>query len=302
MWGKLFQRLNNVFKSNANDAIDKMEDPVKMIKLAISEMELAIQKSTEALAKAMANQKTLEKKLTGYKAEANDWYNKAMMAIRSGDEELGKKALEKKALADKQVEQYTTMNNQSVSMVDQLRTQLDRMKTKFDEAKAKESILIAQANTSKAQAEIADQLGGISMSGLSNFSRFEEKINQMSAEAEAKVELNEATSRIDRQFEALESNTKVYTDFEEIKRKLEEEEEAKRLLEEEKKHKQLEQKFRNDPKKIEEQKSKLIDNSVNNKKDVQKIFEQLNPPAKVPEKKPDPLDDKFNDFFNNKKQ
>lgn len=300
MWGKLFQRLNNVFKSNANDAIDKMEDPVKMIKLAISEMELAIQKSTEALAKAMANQKTLEKKLTGYKAEANDWYNKAMMAIRSGDEELGKKALEKKALADKQVEQYTTMNNQSVSMVDQLRTQLDRMKTKFDEAKAKESILIAQANTSKAQAEIADQLGGISMSGLSNFSRFEEKINQMSAEAEAKVELNEATSRIDRQFEALESNTKVYTDFEEIKRKLEEEEEAKRLLEEEKKHKQLEQKFRNDPKKIEEQKSKLIDNSVNNKKDVQKIFNELNPPA--PEKKPDNLDDKLNDFFNNKKQ
>lgn len=299
MWKKLLQRLNNVFKANASDAIDKMEDPVKMIKLAISEMELAIHKSTEALAKAMANQKTLEKKLTVYKSEAAEWYNKATMAIRSNDEELGRKALEKKALADKQVEQYTAMNNQAVNMVEQLRSQLDRMKTKFDEAKAKESILIAQANTSKAQAEIAEQLGGISMSGLSNFSRFEEKINQMSAEAEAKVELNEATSKIDRQFEALESNTKVYTDFEEIKRKLEEEEEAKRLLEEEKKHKLLEQKFRNDPKKLEEQKKNLIDSTVNNKKDVQKIFDELNTP-KLPEKKQDNIDDKFNDFFNNK--
>lgn len=284
----------NIFKSNANDALDKMEDPVKMIKLAVSEMELAIQKSTEALSKAMANQKILEKKLNGYKTESNDWYNKATMAIKTGDENLGKKALEKKALADKQLEQYAVMNNQAITTVDQLRSQLDRMKTKFDEAKAKESILIAQVNSSKAQAEIADQLGGISMSGLSNFSRFEEKINLMAAEAEAKMELNEATSRIDKEFEVLESDTKVYNDFEEIKQRLEIEAENKRIADEEKKQRLLEQKFSENKSKISEAKNEKIDKVVAPKKDVQQIFNELNslPP------KSDNIDDKFKGFFN----
>lgn len=67
-----------------------------MIKLAIVEMEDAIVKSTEALAKAMANHKTLDKKLSGFKQESEDWYTKATLALKSGDENLAKKALEKK--------------------------------------------------------------------------------------------------------------------------------------------------------------------------------------------------------------
>ncbi len=289
MLKRLFNRLMNVFKANANDAIDQIEDPVKMIKLAIAEMEISIQKSTEALAQAMANQKSLERKLGEFTTQSQDWYNKATLAIKNNDEALGKKALEKKSIVDKQVLQYTELNNQSVSMVEKLRSQLDRMKVKFDEAKAKESILIAKAQTAKAQTEIAEKLGGISSSGMADFERFEEKINKLGDVAGAKVELVEATSRIDREFELLESEAKVYTDFDEIKQKLAEEEKKKLLLEEEKKIKMLETRFKNDPKALEEQKAKLLNNS-SQLKTPQDIFDELNKPN----------EDKINDFFKNK--
>ncbi|MFN8439118.1 MAG: PspA/IM30 family protein [Cytophagales bacterium] len=291
MRNSIFNRIARIFKSNANDALDQIEDPVKMIKLAIVEMEDAIVKSTEALAKAMANHKTLDKKLSGFKQESEDWYTKATLALKSGDENLAKKALEKKSNLDKQITQYSTMTAQAGQTVDQLRNQLDRMKSKFDEAKSKESILIAQANSSKAQSEIASQLGGISTSGLGNFDKYEEKILAMAAEAEAKMELSEATSRIDKDFELLESNSKVENDLDAIRKKLEEDEIQKKLLEEQKKQDLLQRKFNEQAPKEQEIKQKQLDN----KKDIQQIFDELN---KTDNK--NNIDDKFKDFFNNK--
>ncbi len=99
MWKRIFQRLNNIFKAKASDALDRVEDPVQMMKLAVAEMEQSIFKSTEALAKAMGNQKNLVKQAEQYKLETESWLNKATTAIKTGQDELGKKALEKKAIA-----------------------------------------------------------------------------------------------------------------------------------------------------------------------------------------------------------
>ena len=243
MWRRLFQRLMNIFKAKANDAIDRAEDPIQMMKLAVAEMELSIHKSTEALAKAMANHKGLKNKLVELEKESLSWYGKATQAIKTSQDELGKKALEKKSLIDQQVSQYSAMEQQAGSTVDQLKVQLDRMKVKLDEAKSKESILIAKVENAKAHKEIGQQLGGMNYSPLSEFKKYEEKINKLEAEAESYTELADHTGKLEREFETLEKDSKVYTEFEAIKADMETVERKRLADDEEKKNLKLNQLF-----------------------------------------------------------
>ncbi len=273
MWKRIFQRLNNIFKAKASDALDRVEDPVQMMKLAVAEMEQSIFKSTEALAKAMGNQKNLVKQAEQYKLETESWLNKATTAIKTGQDELGKKALEKKAISEKQYDQYKSLAENSGIMVDQLKTQLDRMKSKLAEAKAKESILSAKMSSAKAQKEIAQQLGGLNYTPLAEFSKYEKKILEAESESEAMTELISNESKLEKEFEELETQSNVFSDYELIKNKIKEEEEQNKRLEEEKTNKKINQILDNqqvgkkDTLKLPEEKKKLLDGFMNNQAD-----------------------------------
>ncbi len=275
MWLKLIQRFLNIFKAKANDALDKAEDPVQMMKLAIAEMELSIKNSTEALAKAMGNTKLLKNKLEELNKESLSWYGKATQAIKTGNDDLGKKALEKKSLLDAQIEQYNGMVEHSSKTVDQLKLQLDRMKSKLDEAKSKESILAAKVQNAKAHKEIGAQLGGIGDSPLADFKKYEDKINKLEAEAEAYTELSEHTGKLDREFDVLLTDSKVVSEFDAIKADLLALEEKKKMEEQVKKDKKINQHFDESQKlnpakptiqlpKNDTDKQKLIDNFFKN--------------------------------------
>lgn len=243
MWNRILQRLLNIFKAKANDALDKVEDPVQMMKLAIAEMELSIQKSTEALAKAMGNHKQLKNKLEELNKESLNWYGKATQAIKTNNDDLGKKALEKKSLIDQQIEQYNGMVEHSGKTVDQLKVQLDRMKTKLDEAKSKESILEAKVQNAKAHKEIGQQLGGMNYTPLAEFKKYEDKINKLEAEAESYTELAEHTDKLDREFDVLLTDSKVTSEFDAIKSDLQALEAQKIAEEKAKKEQKLNQYF-----------------------------------------------------------
>lgn len=277
MWYRLIQRFLNIFKAKANDALDRAEDPVQMMKLAIAEMELSIKNSTDALAKAMGNNKQLKNKLDELNKESLSWYGKATQAIKTGNDDLGKKALEKKSLIDSQIEQYNGMVDHSGKTVDQLKVQLDRMKTKLDEAKSKESILIAKVQNAKAHKEIGAQLGGIGDSPLADFKKYEEKINKLEAEAEAYTELSEHTDKLDREFDTLLTDSKVVGEFDAIKADLLALEEKKKAEENAKKEQKINRHF-DEPNKLNPSKpvsqipqntgdkQKMIDNFFNDKK------------------------------------
>jgi len=268
MWKRILQRINNIFKAKASDALDQIEDPVQMMKLAVAEMEQSIFKSTEALAKAMGNQKNLVKQAEQYKLETESWLSKATTAIKTGQDDLGKKALEKKAIAEKQYEQYKALAENSGVTVEQLKTQLDRMKAKLAEAKAKESILSAKMSSAKAQKEIAEQLGGLNYTPLAEFDKYEKKILEEEAKSEALTELISNEGKLDKEFAELETENSIFSDYELIKNKLKEEEEKKKIQEEEKKHQKINQILgsqteKKDTVQLPEEKKKLLDGFLN---------------------------------------
>ncbi|MCB9189377.1 MAG: PspA/IM30 family protein [Flavobacteriales bacterium] len=212
-----FKRIGDIFRSNVNDALDKAENPEKMIKLMVVDMKESINQSTAALAKAMAHTKQMEKKMQFHKAQSDAWQQKAMAALQAGNEELAKKALAKKNVEDTNYENYKGMYEQADATTTKLKGQLEKLKAKYDEAKAKESMLIARSKNAEAQSDIAKNIGGFNENAFANFDKFEEKILEKEAEAEAYTDMSGAEIALEDEFAAIETDTAVDAELAKLK-------------------------------------------------------------------------------------
>ncbi|PKQ69261.1 PspA/IM30 family protein [Raineya orbicola] len=217
----IFGRIGDIIKANINDLLDKAEDPVKMIKQMVIDMQEAVTKATSGLAQAMAQEKKLQRDYEKFVAMSKEWENKAMAALQAGNEDLARKALAKKAEADQQANMYKQMYEQAAQTAATLKTQVEQLKAKLDEARMKESTLIARSQAAKAQKEIAKNIGTFDHSSISaKFSKFEEKILKEEAEAQAFTQLSEGTTSLDDEFKALEKNMAVDDELAKLKAKL----------------------------------------------------------------------------------
>lgn len=216
----IFSRISDIFKSNVNDALDNAEDPEKMIKLMVIEMQESVNKATSGLATAMAQEKKLERDLDKYKLMSEDFKSKATQAMQAGNEDLARKALAKKAEADQQAQQYQAMFDSASAMTTKLKEQVDGLKAKLSEARLKESTLIARSQTAKAQTDIAKQIGGFDSNSFAKFDKFEEKILKSESEAQAFTELSDSNKSIDDDFKLLTKNSQVDEEFEKLKASL----------------------------------------------------------------------------------
>jgi phage shock protein A len=216
----IFGRIADIFKANINDLLDKAEDPEKMIKQMVLEMQESVTKATSGLAQAMAQEKKLQRDYEKFVAASNDWKNKAAQALQAGNEDLARKALAKKAEADQQAAQYKQLYENAAATSATLKQQVDHLKAKLDEAKMKEQTLIARSQAAKAQKEIAKQVGGFDSNSFAKFDKFEEKILKAEAEANAFMEMSSDKTSLDDEFKALEKNSAVDDELARLKAEL----------------------------------------------------------------------------------
>ncbi|TAF64398.1 MAG: PspA/IM30 family protein [Cytophagales bacterium] len=218
----IFGRISDIFKANVNDMLDKMEDPEKMIKQMVIEMQEAIAKSTSALATAMAQEKKLERDYQAQAQASQNWEAKATQALSAGNEDLARKALAEKAKADQMAAQYKQMYEQANAVTSNLRQQVEQLKAKLGEAKMKESTLIARSQAAKAQEKIAKEIGNFdSGSAFAKFDKWEQKIVESESRAEAFTQLSEGNmGSLNDEFKALEQNQAVDDELAKLKAKL----------------------------------------------------------------------------------
>ena len=172
----IFQRIGDVLKSNINDLIDKAEDPEKMVKQIIIDMQQELNKSTQALGKAASSERIAKKQYDDAARSASEWENRAKTALAAGDEELAKKALENKIKADKDAAAYKEMYDTISQQTETIRTQVEVLKSKLEEAKSRQAMLIARSQMAETQKNLAKSTGGFDSSSASEkFDRMEEK-------------------------------------------------------------------------------------------------------------------------------
>ena len=215
----IFSRISDIFKSNVNDALDNLEDNEKMLKQMVLDMEESINKTTIAVANAIANQKGLERKLEKAKQESAEWEKKAVFALQQNREDMAKAALGRKQIADKNITSLTPLLQSATETANKSREQLNLLKSKLDEAKMRESTLIARSQTAKSQQMIAKQMAGIGKDSFSKFDKLEAKIEGEEAQAEAFQSLAGETTDLDDQFKQL-GATSVDQDLLSLKSKM----------------------------------------------------------------------------------
>lgn len=216
----LIGKARDIFRANVNHTLTKMEDPEKMIKNYIMDMESSIEKTTISVAQAIANTKTLGKKLKAAEEKVQDWNDKAKAAVNKGDDELAKAALERRKIEQLNVDEYKPMYENAEKISGELTKNLEKFKRKLELAKARQGILIARASQAKTQKELNQILADIGgKTGFSKFNKYEEKITDMESEAEAYGELHNIGTEIEDQFRELDE-VSIEQELEEFKKNM----------------------------------------------------------------------------------
>lgn len=213
----IFSRVTDIFKANINDLLDKAEDPEKMIKQMVIEMEEAVNKATTAVGSAIANQKNLERQYNEKKRLVDDWQAKALQAVNAGRDDLAKQALVKKNMFAKAQNDLEMPMQEAGKTADALRGQLEQLKAKLDEAHARESTLIARHQAAQAKKQIAQSMSGIGDGAFANFDKYEQKVLKAESEADAFTELAGGSTSIDEEFKQLAVNSTVDQELAQLK-------------------------------------------------------------------------------------
>lgn len=206
----IFERIGDLFKANVNDMIDKAEDPEKMIKQSIIDMEKQVSQATQALGQAMASEKASLNTLEKAKKTSLEWEEKAKMALKAGNQELAKKALENKVSSDQGIASFQSSYDTMHAQVLELKSRVELLRGKLDEARSQQSILIARARTAEAQKDIAQAISGTdSSSAFSKMEKMERKIEATEAQAQAFSEISGDTTFAKDEFKELEKSSAV---------------------------------------------------------------------------------------------
>ncbi len=182
----VFRRMADIFNSNVNSALDKMEDPKKMINLMIAEMEETEIQIRGSIAEKTAELTTLKREMNGYLEAENRWAERARLAVEKENDELAKEAIIEKKKATEKAEilkaSITTLENILISM----KEQLEQVQTKLVEMKTKRTDLLNRAQAAKEKIKTNETLKEAdSAKYMQRFEELQARIEKW--EAEAKV-------------------------------------------------------------------------------------------------------------------
>jgi phage shock protein A len=204
----LLERVSTLIRANLNDLVDKAEDPEKMIKQVVIDMENQFLQVKTQVAIAMADQHVLGKKQKENEDKAAEWTRKADLALDKGDDSLARAALER-ALTHRQLgESFAQQVADQRTQVENLKSALVKLEQKLGEGRAKRDVLIAQHRRARAvnrAGEAQAQVG--ECSGAAAFDRMKNRVEEAEAVSQATAELTRDT--VEEKFEALEKDEKV---------------------------------------------------------------------------------------------
>ena len=216
----IFYRMADIVKANVNDLITRAEDPEKMIRQMILEMEEAVNKATASVGTAVANEKRLERQYLEKQDQIEAWQKKAEMAVEVGEDDLARRALERKAANQEATHDLEVALEESRKTSSQLKQQLTQLKAKLDEARTRQGTLIARRRAAEARKQIARGLSGVGEDAFSSFERFRQRIETEEAEAEAHQEMASADPSLEEEFSKLERKSTVEDELSALKKKM----------------------------------------------------------------------------------
>jgi phage shock protein A len=214
----LLERVSTLVRANLNDLIDKAEDPEKMIKQVILDMENQLLQVKTQVAISIADQHVLEKKLQENQESERQWMRRAEMAVDKKDDALARAAVERSMTYKSTTESFRQQVEDQKTQVENLKSALLKLQQKLVEAQSKSDMLIAQHRRARAMSKANN--AGLAMGDDSNsaaFERMKSKVRHSEATAQATSDL--AADNVEDRFAALEKQDEVERLLQELKAK-----------------------------------------------------------------------------------
>ncbi len=204
----LLERVSTLVRANLNDLIDKAEDPEKMIKQVILDMQNQLLQVKTQVAIAIADQHVLEKKHQENEEKTAEWVRKAEMAVDKKQDDLARVALERSVSYRNMSESFRQQVADQRTQVDNLKSALQKLDQKLAEAQAKKDVLIAQHRRARAATKATDaQFATSDHSTGATFDRMKDKVRHSEAVSQAKAEL--LKDDVEEQLAALEKHDQI---------------------------------------------------------------------------------------------
>ena len=220
----IFSRLNTVIKSNLNSLVDHAEDPDKLIGQTVEDMKAEVKRARRELVTTLGTAKRLEKKVDALEDEVEGWEEKAVLAVKSGDDELAREALRRKAKLKKEIETTRAQAAREASSADQMKDTLEKVEEKIEDLKERRGTLAAQVRKARETPDDVSQ-GRYGSSSFDELERMSARIDQLDSEVEAGSVLDDPKrAEVDARFRKLEKTVdsgEVDDELAALKRRLE---------------------------------------------------------------------------------
>ena len=216
---KVFKRMADIMNANIHAMLDKAEDPPKMVRMIIHEMNDTLVKVRMTAAKAIADRKEITRHLEDKRNEAMEWERKAEYAIRRDRDDLARGALAERRRCDQDVEHLERDLKVSEEIEVKLRNDITTLEGKITEAKARQRSIVARAQTARVQRGVRRQLSKHNIDDIMvGFDEYERMIDDL----EGQVESYESTAKMSlrEEFQAIQEDEELDEELKNLKSRM----------------------------------------------------------------------------------
>ncbi len=215
----VFSRIADIINANVTSILDKAEDPAKMIRLIIQEMEDTLVEVRSTSARVLAEKKDLGRKIARIEATQQDWQDKAELALRKEREDLAKAALLEKQKLNELKDSLTEELAANEEALTRLSGEITQLEQKLQETRAKQKSIELRHRAANGRLDVKKQLDGQKMARtMERFDQFERRIDELNSKADAydigvKPELKD-------EFAELQADDEISKQLAELKKKI----------------------------------------------------------------------------------
>ena len=212
-------RFSDIVNSNINAILDKAEDPEKIVRLMIQEMEDTLVEVRSAAARSIADKKDLNRKLEHLEREQDEWDSKAELALRKGREDLAKAALVEKSRASSAIEIIRSDYAAVDEGLGKLNSDISRLETKLEDAKTRQKALLARHKTANSRLAVRKKIHDYKIDdAMIRFEQYTRRIDDVEGRIEA-YDLG-LPKDLNHEFAGLEAEESIAKELDDLKRRV----------------------------------------------------------------------------------
>jgi phage shock protein A len=217
----IFSRMSDIINSNINSLLDSAEDPEKMIRLIIQEMEDTLVEVRSSSARVLADRKTAHRRLEQVQAEAESWEQKAKLAISKGREDLARAALQEKHAIDDEVTLVQGELKALDEHIQQLGEEVAQLQQKLVDAKAKQKAMLMRSQTVESRIKVKRQMHRDALDdAFTRFEHFERRMDNLESQLDSMDLGRDVPPDLAAEINSLEEDERINEELQRLKTEL----------------------------------------------------------------------------------